>query len=705
MPIPQNPQVGLLETTEPPEFPSFNIIEPNSSEGSIKTEICDGPLSPAASWNVAETENTRPRIAEEHRSGGGVCTSDRNELIERIKRGESPTWIPSQTLQEEYSKTHDDRHPSSPPKPAQFESTPLLPAAEVHRSGNTDDHECTAELSPPSEIKRPRSALHSGDFNRGTQYVPPASQLIPFTHQPGSPSTPDILGTSPPISWPDNAKESGAVTKLVFIELRTQSSNYAFGGTGRRDTKVDDEPSPYVGHIDLQQLPTPAESKKTHRSRSKSPPHTSNFPVVNNTPPERNASQADQSTRRHEKRRRASSGPSGLQGGYRIPREGQLQIVIKNPNKTAVKLFLVPYNLEDMEAGSKTFIRQRCYSADPVIDAMPSNSAEREFSSSGNAGKSKPTLRYLIHVNICSPSNGRFYLYQHIRVVFANRVPDNKEQLQTEIHVPQPRYSAYNPKFPLSRSISGSGARLMKNKVHKRHSSGFSVGLEAMGGENFQTFKNDTGSPVLLDSPPARTPPVASIPFHLTSRRVMDSESGPQADFMDKLCGIPTLGTKEASELPVLGNSTMSACSATPFDCSTIQRQWTCADQHESGGPAGCEPMDMDMQFSPSSLTNETDRPLSPSTGDTDGIYGKVSKRGARYAGQPLRPQPGEGLLARKLKGLGMQKENREEFLRLMSTNEVVFSPSRQDYFMNSAQPVPPSAVTENGRGARPKLA
>ncbi|KAL9016945.1 MAG: hypothetical protein Q9185_005731 [Variospora sp. 1 TL-2023] len=827
MPIPQNPQAGLLETTEPPEFPPFNIIEPNSSEGSIKAEICDGPLSPAAPWDVAETEKARPRIAEEHRNGGGVCTSDRNELIERIKRGETPTWIPSQTV------------------------CPMWKSL----SGNTDDHECTAELSPPSEIKRPRSALHSGDFNRGTQDVPAASQRIPFAHQPGSPSTQDIFGTSPPISWysldpsskqsrtPFSASaypapdESGLTTprsrapsinsysssfvprapttplvqqsnstdidfspidlsinpstsnrrhtlpprplqskelfshdqaspdtstahrppslrgdptypfqthrprrsltttyslqasptsqKPPFLRSRRQSlsteasplqsasmigsyeesilrgwmstapskpldftaqigvlgrSNckprcpahvtvpfpavfYSWGGgTGRRDTKVDDEPSPYVGHIDLQQLPTPAESKKTHRSRSKSPPHTGHFPAVNNTPPERNARQADQSTRRHEKRRRASSGPSGLQGGYRIPREGQLQIVIKNPNKTAVKLFLVPYNLEDMEGGSKTFIRQRCYSADPVVDAMPSNSAEREFSSSGKAGKSKPTLRYLIHVNICSPSTGRFYLYQHIRVVFANRVPDNKEQLQTEIHVPQPRYSAYNPKFPLSRSISGSGARLMKDKVHKRHSSGFSAGLEAMGDENFQTFKDDTGSPVLLDSPPARKAPVASIPFHLTSRRVTDSDSGPQADSMDKLCGIiPALGTKEASELPVLGNSTMSACSAIPFDCSTIQRQWTCADQHESGGTAGCEPMDMDTQFNRSSLTNKTNRPLSPSTGDTDGIYGKISKRGARYAGQPLRPRPGEGLLARKLKGLGMQKENREE--------------------------------------------
>jgi len=57
-------------------------------------------------------------------------------------------------------------------------------------------------------------------------------------------------------------------------------------------------------------------------------------------------------------------------GGYRIPQQGQLQVIIKNPHKTAVKLFLIPYDLPDMQPGHKTFIRQRSYSAGPILD-MP----------------------------------------------------------------------------------------------------------------------------------------------------------------------------------------------------------------------------------------------------------------------------------------------------------------------------------------------
>jgi hypothetical protein len=41
---------------------------------------------------------------------------------------------------------------------------------------------------------------------------------------------------------------------------------------------------------------------------------------------------------------------------------------IKNPNKTAVKLFLLPYDLTRMEPGTKTSIRQRCFWKEPTDD-------------------------------------------------------------------------------------------------------------------------------------------------------------------------------------------------------------------------------------------------------------------------------------------------------------------------------------------------
>ncbi|KAG0074098.1 hypothetical protein BGZ92_003530 [Podila epicladia] len=104
-----------------------------------------------------------------------------------------------------------------------------------------------------------------------------------------------------------------------------------------------------------------------------------------------------------------------MPGGMRIPLRGQVQVVIKNPNKTAVKVFLVPYDFSDMPSGTKTFLRQKHYSTGPGMGP-----------SSGQGG----TLRYAIHLQFCCPAPGYVYLYRSIRVVFANRVPDGKESLR-----------------------------------------------------------------------------------------------------------------------------------------------------------------------------------------------------------------------------------------------------------------------------------
>ena len=128
-------------------------------------------------------------------------------------------------------------------------------------------------------------------------------------------------------------------------------------------------------------------------------------------------------------------------GGYRIPQQGQLQIVIKNPNKTAVKLFLVPYNLRDMEVGTKTFVRQKSYAAgDALLDEVLPAQEQPKI-----RHRERESLRYLIHLHICCPSRGRYYLYRNIRVVFANRVPDGKEKLRNEVLLPSPKYSSWKP--------------------------------------------------------------------------------------------------------------------------------------------------------------------------------------------------------------------------------------------------------------------
>lgn len=215
---------------------------------------------------------------------------------------------------------------------------------------------------------------------------------------------------------------------------------YSYSTSGTRRCISDDTPSPYVGFIDLENSLPPENrsrrkpSKRQHTSPRKCPcPHIEPRDI-----PSEQSSLAQQERRAQEKRsRRPQSAQSPSGGCYRIPQQGQIQIVIKNPNKTAVKLFLIPYDLEGMEPGTKTFIRQRSYSVGPVIE--PDEPKEQ------SGADDKPILRYLAHLNICCTAKGRFFLHSGIRVVFANRVPDGKERLRNETQYPEPRYSPYKP--------------------------------------------------------------------------------------------------------------------------------------------------------------------------------------------------------------------------------------------------------------------
>ena len=229
--------------------------------------------------------------------------------------------------------------------------------------------------------------------------------------------------------------------------------SYPTSGSGR--SIADDSPSPYVGLIDLENslakddLP----ENSLHRRHGSPADDTNADPFTDDYTPKAifGCPQETHLCRQERKSRRSVSDPTKRPAGgcYRIPQQGQLQIVIKNPNKTAVKLFLVPYDLSDMEPGTKTFIRQRSYTTGPTVD-MPLSvrknlGTDRPEASLGASDdpKGKPVLRYLIHLNICCPSRGRFFLHSGIRVVFANRVPDGKEKLLYETQYPDPRYTPY----------------------------------------------------------------------------------------------------------------------------------------------------------------------------------------------------------------------------------------------------------------------
>ncbi|KAJ5135413.1 uncharacterized protein N7515_004691 [Penicillium bovifimosum] len=247
-----------------------------------------------------------------------------------------------------------------------------------------------------------------------------------------------------------NSKGHSKCPPHVTVPFQAVFYSYPTSGSGRSIS--DDSPSPYVGLIDLENL-LPHENP----TRRLSPP------TIPTEPHENTPAMPDTEMRRRRKRSRRSVSPKCPPGGsYRIPQQGHVQVMIKNPNKTAVKVFLVPYDLHGMEPGTKTFIRQSSYSAGPATD-MPLSAQSQD----------KRTLRYLVHLNICCPARGRFYLYQNIRVVFANRVPDDDEKVTPETLTPTPRYSPYRPtRESLSSNRASTTTRLAIEQASRRRSIG-----------------------------------------------------------------------------------------------------------------------------------------------------------------------------------------------------------------------------------------
>ena len=329
---------------------------------------------------------------------------------------------------------------------------------------------------------------------------------------------------------------------------------YSYGsGSGRIPGNL---PSPYVGLVDIENSLSAAEDlseiKRKRRDVRRSVDH-SELPGAAFTEYE---NLRDGSRKREKMKRRLTASVAPPGGCYRIPQHGQIQIVIKNPNKTAVKLFLVPYNLSDMQPGQKTFIRQRSYSAGPIID-MP-------LSSRGNLGTDRPeaslstsdepterpVLRYLVHLHICCPAKGRFYLYKSIRVVFANRVLDGKEKLRNEIQLPEPRYSSYKPLRDVQQQATtacGPSSSLAIVRTLSRCSEGrfYDQGLD---NEQEAMYSEAAYSPFASPSPrhPFASPNsrVQSIPLNLpklptlesrpASRDCMETDSSPRSQSQEK---------------------------------------------------------------------------------------------------------------------------------------------------------------------------
>ncbi|CAN9367901.1 unnamed protein product [Alternaria alternata] len=394
----------------------------------------------------------------------------------------------------------------------------------------------------------------------------------------------------------------------------------------------DNEPSPYVGHIDLENsLPPPDESSESGRRKRRHvvpAPDQDDLDFRINLGEEENGQGARGDLRRKEKKKRRSTSPKAPPGGsYRIPPQGQLQIVLKNPNKTAVKLFLVPYDLSDMEPGQKTFIRQRSYSAGPIID-MPASSRKNLGTDRPEAALSnsddpndRPILRYLIHLHICCPSKGRYYLYKSIRVVFANRVPDGKEKLRNEIQQPEPRYSTYKPtrEAPSLQKAQSTGAQLTTDRAFRRRSAGWPLSQSQQAYGQLDGLKQHTPLP----------PPAVKFTGGTTNSSASSGFSSP----VPELQPIPfSLGRLAAIDSRPVSRDRMDVDPKSPFRTPITSPR------------AGV-----------SSLNNQS-----------DGTFEKLSKGDVGYGGNVFSPlgspsgPPNAGLLSQRLRGLDVQRNEEE---------------------------------------------
>ncbi|KAL2878862.1 hypothetical protein SGCOL_005830 [Colletotrichum sp. CLE4] len=413
---------------------------------------------------------------------------------------------------------------------------------------------------------------------------------------------------------------------------------YSYGGASQGRVRSEDGPSPYVGQIDLENgLPNPEEgqrSKRKMQSRYVEKRIAEDDVLMADGPALAADGSSDREARRAAQRaRRRSASPRAPPGGsYRIPEKGQIQIIIKNPNKTAVKLFLVPYDLAGMEPGTKTFIRQRSYSAGPIMETNTPGLEEAAAAAAAAAAADRPILRYLVHLHICCPSKGRFYLYKSVRIVFANRVPDGKEKLRNETTNPEPRFTPYKPirvmHPPMSSSHSGPAATLAAEKAFRRRSAGFPLVPSA-------------------------------YPYAVEGGCTPDGFSqSPQA---------AGYGQQQSSPSPFSFGGNTQPVEAVPFALSVSGRG------RARLGSDVSDTTNTTSTTTPGILSPQSEQASRPTTKDGWGDaqvarYEKLSKGDVGYGGNAFAPSSGrsgspggaaEGLLSQRLRSLGVQNQGR----------------------------------------------
>lgn len=327
-----------------------------------------------------------------------------------------------------------------------------------------------------SEIASRRRTSMVGSFEesilRGRMSTPP-SKPLDFVAQIG------VMG---------KGKCASSLKCPPHVSVPFPAVFYSYPASAGPRSVSDDTPSPYVGTVNLDEH-LRAVNLVTNRGKKASAMHDDEGDRADDALSDALA-------------RDPNEDKLHVGGAYRVPQQGQLQIIIKNPNKTAVKLFLVPYDLTGLEAGQKTFVRQKSYSSGPIIENVLGDKK-----SVNNPFENKDILRYLIHLKFCCPARNRYYLYDDIRIVFANRFPDGKEKLRNEVHLPEPRFSVWKSFKPKLKGV------MSKSTLSSPVANTFEVGSPSLFGDMDDFLMPErSGSP----SPSARvmtkerlTPPPA----------------------------------------------------------------------------------------------------------------------------------------------------------------------------------------------------
>ncbi|KAK9389204.1 hypothetical protein V1515DRAFT_342734 [Lipomyces mesembrius] len=340
-----SPSIGSLDSSSPgrapPKSSPFVELSPVSSSPPRRT---------LPSLDVVTETNSRVDHAHHHsrtHSSLTYMTTNHGSHGHHIH-------IPSSPLSRSAASLSDM---TTPPQSRQLSLSPSSPPYLPHHGHHAGPH-----VRRPS-IHHSHSESLIGSYEEsllsGRTSTPSSKPAVTFLARIG------VLGTGencpPKLKCP---RHLSLEFEAVYYDWQM---SHAYGGRG----------TPYVGMLDIEEYYTTQATKGITKDG------------------------VHGSYKKHHKKHSKSSAFLG----YRIPQQGQIQIVISNPHRTAIKLFLIPYDLRDMPVGSRTFLRQKTV----VIE---------------EGTGSKGSLRQAVHLHVVCPGEGKYYLFKTVRVVFENRALD-----------------------------------------------------------------------------------------------------------------------------------------------------------------------------------------------------------------------------------------------------------------------------------------